>query len=508
MREIIEFNLDDAEAIEQTTDLYTGRVAATKAMKKISKIDSEVTIIVMAYNRLEKTKRCVESVLKYTTDVDYDLILIDNGSNDGTFEYFKSIEFGKLRIVRVTKNISAGMPYCLMDLNWFSDYVVGIANDIVVTENWLSNLLTVAKSDTKIGMVNPVCSNTSNLQTLNFDFSTYDEIQEKAKKLNVSDPRKWEERLRLITLGTLYTKPCLYAIGWPNFDVGFFHDFVDDDITFRVRRAGYKAVLAGDTWIHHDHNIRAGEDKDPVEFRNSIFCGKQNFRDKYFDVDAWDDVNRYISPYLKGKILPPEDSENVKILGVDVRCGTPILDIKNMIREFSAFNPETHAFFRDSKYDIDLRTVCNGSVICDRIDYLYNSFAPNYFDYIVLGENVNEYAEPAKLIQDAFSLLKKGGQLYFSYKNTFDYKTLLAILGYRVDFYDAPLHCSLEDFYGVLQNSVGVTFDVLVNVFHEIDSDLKTDLSDILDTIVSQDENKDIIKKKVFIEKYWLRIVK
>ena len=179
-----------------------------------------------------------------------------------------------------------------------------------------------------------------------------------------------------------------------------------------------------------------------------------------------------------------------------------------MIREFSAFNPETHAFFRDSKYDIDLRTVCNGSVICDRIDYLYNSFAPNYFDYIVLGENVNEYAEPAKLIQDAFSLLKKGGQLYFSYKNTFDYKTLLAILGYRVDFYDAPLHCSLEDFYGVLQNSVGVTFDVLVNVSHEIDSDLKTTLSDILDTIVSQDENKDIIKKKVFIEKYWLRIVK
>ncbi len=508
MREIIEFNLDDAEAIEQTTDVYNGRIVATKAMKKISKIDSEVTIIVMAYNRLEKTKRCVESILKYTTNVDYDLILIDNGSSDGTFEYFKTIEFDKLRIVKVTKNISAGMPYCLMDLNWFSDYVVGIANDIVVTENWLSNLLTVAKSDPKIGMVNPICSNTSNYQGFNLEFSDYDDMQEKAKQLNVSDPTKWEERLRLITLGTLYSKPCLYAIGWPNFDVGFFHDFVDDDITFRVRRAGYKAVLARDTWIHHDHNIITGEDKDPVEFENSIFCGKQNFREKYFGVDAWDDVNRYISPYLKDKILPPDDSENVKILGVDVRCGTPILDIKNMIRAFSAFNPETHAFFRDSKYDIDLRTVCNGSVICDRIDYLYNSFAPNYFDYIVIGENINEYAEPAKLIQDAFSLLKKGGQLYFSYKNTFDYKTLLSILGYKTDFYDAPLHFTLEDFYDVLQNSVGVTLEVLVNVFHEIDDGLKADLSDVLDSIVSQDENKEITKKRVFIEKYWLRVIK
>ena len=508
MAEIIEFNLDNAEAIEQTTDLYTGRVAATKAMKKISKIDSEVTIIVMAYNRLEKTKRCVESVLKYTTDVDYDLILIDNGSSDGTFEYFKSIEFEKVRIVRVTKNISAGMPYCLMDLNWFSDYVVGIANDIVVTENWLSNLLKVAKSDPKIGMVNPVCSNTSNLQCVNFEFSDYDDMQEKARIMNVSDPKKWEERLRLITLGTLYAKPCLFALGWPNFDVGFFHDFVDDDITFRVRRAGYKAVLARDTWIHHDHNIRAGEDKDPVEFRNSILCGKQNFRDKYFGVDAWDDVNNYISPYLKGKLLPPADPENVKVLGIDVKSGTPILDIKNMIREFSAFEPETHAFFKDSKYDIDLRTICNGSVVCDRIDYLYNSFATDYFDYIVLGDNINEYPEPGKVVQDAFALLKKGGQLYFTYKNTFDIYTLLKCVGHDIGASSMAVHCKAEDFCEIIGSGVGADVELVSAQFHETDDSVKQFLNSVLDVSMPQNANRNLIINNLNIDKYWLRVIK
>ena len=508
MREIIEFNLDNVDSVSQTTDLYAGRIATANAMKKLAKVDSEVTVVIMAYNRLEKTKRCVESVLKYTNDVDYDLILIDNGSSDGTFEYFKTIEHEKLRIVRVTKNVGTVPPFCMMDLNWFSDYLAIVNNDLIVTENWLKNLLTVAKSDPKIGMVNPLSSNTSNCQVMNFDFSSYEEMQEIAKEFNVSDPRKWEERLRLITLGTLYTKPCLYAIGWPNFDPGFYHDFSDDDITFQIRRAGYKTILAGDTWIHHDHNIKALEDKDETEFKNSLSYGKKNFSEKYFGVDAWDDASNYIFPYLQDSIFPPCNNENIKILGIDVKSGTPLLDVKNLVRRFEVFNPETHAFFRNSKYHLDLSTICNGSVVCDRIDYLYNSFAPNYFDYIVIGENVNKYAEPARVMQDAFALLKNGGQLYFSLKNTFDFKTLLAILGYQVGFDEMPIHCSLNDFNEIMLNTVGRPVEALVNVGHQIDDNLKSDVIQLLNGIVLQNENKDFTIRKLFIDNYWLRVVK
>lgn len=508
MKQIYEFDLSNVEPMEKTFDIYQGRTIVSQKLQQISKIDSEVTVIIMGYNRIKKTKRCVESVLKYTSDVDYDLILVDNGSSDGTFEYFKTVEHNKLRIIRLNKNMGAALPSCLLDLNWFANYMVAVPNDLIVTENWLSNLLTVAKSDAKIGMVNPVCSNTSNLQCVNFEFSDYDDMQEKARRMNVSDPKKWEERIRLITLGALFKKDCMYALGWPNADIGFAHDFGDDDITFRVRRMGYKAILAGDTWIHHDHNIRAGEDKDPVEFRNSIICGKQNFRDKYFGVDAWDDVNNYIFPYLKGKLLPPTDPENVKVLGVDVKCGTPILDIKNMIREFSVFEAETHAFFKDSKYDIDLRTICNGSVICDRIDYLYNSFAPNYFDYIVLGECLNNYAEPGKLIQDAFALLKEGGQIYFPYKNTFDIYTLLKCVGHEISVSETPMHCKVEDFCEIIGSGVGSDVELISAQFHETDDSVKQFLNSVLDVSMPQNANRDSTLTNLNIDKYWLRIVK
>ena len=177
-------------------------------------------------------------------------------------------------------------------------------------------------------MVNPVSSNTSNLQDVGLTFKSYQEMQAKAGRFNRSDPHKWEDRQRLITLGTLYRKEVLLAGGWPLSDMGFFHDFIDDDVTFKIRRLGYRTVLAGDTWICHDHDVRGGEGKDSAQFQRSLAIGRRNFQEKHFGVDAWDDVNNFLSPYLPD--LPPlEITGMARILGVDVRCGTPVLDMKN-----------------------------------------------------------------------------------------------------------------------------------------------------------------------------------
>lgn len=507
MKQIYEFDLSSVEPMENTGDIYEGRTLASQMLQQISKVDSEVTVIVTGYNRIEKTKRCVESVLKYTSDVDYDLILIDNGSSDGTFEYFKTVEHDKLRIIRLNKNRGLAPPACLLNLNWFANYLVSVPNDLIVTENWLSNLLKVAKSDPKIGMVNPVSSNTSNLQYLDFEFSDYEDMQEKAKKLNVSDPRKWEERIRLITLGTLYKKECMYALGWPNADIGFTHDFGDDDITFRVRRLGYKAILAGDTWIHHDHDIRNMEDKDPVKFAESINSGRQNFMDKYFGIDAWDDVNNYVFPILNDHIAKPKNNKDVRILGVDVKCGTPILDIKNRIRRFGAFEAETSAFFEDSKYDIDLRTICSGSVICKNIDYLYNSFAPDYFDYIIIDRYINEYYAPSSVIQDAYSLLKKGGQLFVKLKNTHDVCTLLKMLGYNINTDNIALHCGAETFVEAVTN-MGIGIENIHVKNYNFAKEVKEMILKLAGTYKSADVTLEEIFKRMMANEYWFKITK
>lgn len=505
MKQVFEYDLSEPEIkFEETDDLYQAREDKVKAERALYKIDSEVTIYIVGYNRLEKTKRCVESVLKYTSDVNYDLILVDNGSDDGTFEYFKSINHDKTTVIRFNKNYGYKFLFEFLEVRKFSDFCVSLANDIVVTKNWLSNMLKVAKSDNRIGMVNPMSSNVSNNQAYNPKFMDYDEMQKIAAEFNVSDPTKWQERLRLITLGTLYTKECLYAMGWPLSDCGFIHDFGDDDITFRVRRAGYKAVLAGDTWVHHDHKL---EDKDPVDFQYSIETGKKNFRDKYYGIDAWDDVNNYVYPFIGEHISMPADIESVKILGIDVKCGTPVLDIKNIIRKYGIFTPELSAFTRDSKYHLDLKTICDGQVVCDRIEHLYNSFENSSFDYIIIDQCINKYAEPVSLLKNAFSLLKSGGQLFFKLKNTYNIFTQLELLGYNVSYNESVIHCKPETIYDTLLNS-GIKAELINRELFNVNKEINDFASQIINLAKQKDSNGNLLLSKLMTDNYWFKIMK
>lgn len=502
---IIEVCTDMMETPKVGGSLSQNRASVAEMQQAV--VHAEVSIVIQAYNRLEKTRNCVESVLQYTTDVNYELILIDNGSQDTTMEYFLSVPCEKKKIVHITKNVGASFPNSVLNLNQLGRFVCFLASDLILTPRWLENLLVCIKSDDKIGMVNPVSSNTSNLQEVDLAYQTIAEMQEKARVFNCSTPQKWEERLRLITLGALYRKEALYAIGWPLGDVGFFHDFGDDDVTFRIRRAGYRTVLAGDTWICHDHDFRRGEGKDPTEFQESLNIGRTNFKEKYFGVDAWEDVNNYYCPYTS-RFPPSHASGRPQILGVDVRCGTPILDIKNWLRGFNLFDVELSAFTQDPKYWVDLKTICAGPVICDREEFLVESFPKSFFDYVVVDRPLNRYHEPQKMLNDLFTLCKEGGIVICKLSNTFSFRGYLYQLGqrdvYEPEFsYDIPLEVfqvALEK-VGTVQKIIALPFCLDADQRKALDALVPAELqgnqrTEVLNRMTAQ-EFLLIVEKKV-----------
>lgn len=426
MEQLVEINTNHMTPPAAGSDLYANR-AAIAGMQQ-SDAAAEVSIIMQAYNHLDKTRRCVESVIDHTDGIDYELVLVDNGSEEEILEYFRSVPHGKKRILHITKNLGAAYPASLLNLCELGRYICFLACDLIVTPHWLENLLICMKSDPKIGLVNPVSSNTSNLQEVDLPYGSYEEMGQKAEKWNRSDPRKWEDRLRIITLGTLYRKEALMTTGWPLGDVGFFHDFGDDDIAFRIRRMGYRVVLAGDTWICHDHDFRHGEGKDPAQFNRSLSIGRANFQEKYFGIDAWEDVNNYYLPY-RNFFPQPTVRGRAQILGVDVKCGTPILDIKNFLRASGVFETVLSAFTQDPRYWTDLKTICEGPVLCDREEFLSDSFLREQFDYVVADRPLNRYHEPQKMLNDLFALCKRGGILICKVKNTFSFQEYIHLLG-------------------------------------------------------------------------------
>lgn len=498
----IESDTSGLQPVKVGDSLYENRSAVVEQMQRPD--EAEISIYIVAYNRLEKTKRCVESVLKYTSGFDYELTLIDNGSTDGTLEYFRTVPYEKKTIIRVTGNVGAGYPQMMLSPENFRKYICFLANDLIVTPHWMENLLRCMESDPKIGMVNPVSSNVSNLQQVDLSYRSYEEMQRKAERFNVSDSRKWEDRLRLITLGTLYRKELLMMLGWPLGDSGFFHDFGDDDMTFKIRRSGYRTVLAGDTWICHDHDYSHGEGKDPVQFQQSLEIGRENFREKYYGIDAWQDVNNYLYPYLNG-ISAAGHVGPVRVLGVDVRCGTPILDVRNWLRRFSVFDTELSAFIQDPKYWLDLKTICRGQVLCDREEFLADAFPEQYFDYVVIDRSINCYHEPQKMINDLFSLCKSGGMVICKLKNAHSFLEYAYELGqWDLSTDEFAYNISLDVFCTALSKKGNIKHVTIIP--YTLSEEQIGAVNDLLPTDLSKGKRSEVLNR--LLCKEYLIIVK
>lgn len=370
------------------------------------------TIVVWAYNRIEKTKNCVESILKWTTDIDYELILIDHGSTDGTLEYFYDVKHDNKVVINIEKNVH-GFGGRLIDSiieNRKSRYLVIVPNDVYVTPNWLINLLRCMESDHRIGWVMPVSTNVSNFQEIKKEIRSLNDLYEFAKSYNQYNPLKWEERMRLVNVLTIYKREILDMVG--HVDAGFFHDFGEDDYSMRLRRNGYRLVLCGDTMVHHDHDFREMEDKDKTNYKTSLEMGRLNFKEKYKGIDAWNDILNFEFEMVE-LITQDINRHGVKILGIDVRCGTPLLTVQNELRKLGINDVSKYAYTTEAKYFYDLQTICdNQKVVCDRIEYIKQHFREKY-DLILLGEPINQYDNSVTLIKEVLAKLSDNGKFAF-----------------------------------------------------------------------------------------------
>ena len=109
----------------------------------------KVSIITRAYNKLEYTIRCVESVRRYTRYRDYEHIIVNNNSDDGTKEWLEWIHKNKLDYFKnvvpfnMSKNYGdwGGMLKSLDLISEDSEYLVQMDNDIEIKDtDWIQKM--------------------------------------------------------------------------------------------------------------------------------------------------------------------------------------------------------------------------------------------------------------------------------------------------------------------------------------------------------------------------------
>lgn len=360
-----------------------------------------VSIVVLAYNHLEYTRQCVESILRHTSHINYELITVDNGSTDGTAEYFMSLPHSKKislpSNIGVCKAINRGFALAR------GKYAMNVSNDIVATERWLDNLLICMESDDRIGMAVPICNASCNYQQLTLPFTGMDEIQEFARQHNVSDPRKWEERLKLCTYAGIYRTELLRALG--GFDEDFNPGCYDDDaMCFSIRRMGCKVILAKDAFVHHYGACSFNEEyeKDKTLMTRNFMLFMSKFK---------------ANPYIAGLIdfdlldlLSVGSAGSVNILGMGKSYGSTVLQLKNLCRYRSEGNIALYYLSECPGNMEDLKTICD-DCHCGSQEDIRGRFGSRLYDYIVVESESGSIADRLQTYSALYGLLMPGGQL-------------------------------------------------------------------------------------------------
>lgn len=360
-----------------------------------------VTVMVLAYNNIHLTKQCIDSLFKYTDTIDYELITINNGSKDGTLEYFNSLPNTKK--ISFSENLGVDSAYNYAINMAEGKYTLNLSNDIIVTKNWLNNMIACMENDNRVGMVVPTCTHSSNIQQVNLNYDTIDKMQIEAAKFNISNPLLWEERMRLVTYTCLFRTDLLQSIG--GFDKDFDPGGYDDDaISFRIRRAGYKLMLAADTFVHH-----FGSATFNVEYtKNNLAQRNKQLFEKKFVVCSWS------ASKIDFGIVKSVDYnikyDKINILGIGSSCGSSLLQIKNTYRKYNKL--DVSLFYATNKEEtiLDLQTICDDCVY-SKSSNAKGLFTPKVFNVIVLELAPIDIKNLEEFYSDVCSLLDTNGQL-------------------------------------------------------------------------------------------------
>lgn len=225
----------------------------------MNKYNPRIFIISAVHNNLKHTKELLKA-LNNQTYSNYQTIIVDDGSTDGTKEFIKK-NYPQVKVLQGNGNLwwtgalHKGIDYILKKSSK-KDFLLTINNDCVIKKNYLSTILSVAKNH-KMSIVGSLAVEKNNPQkTLDAGVKINWENGE-FQKLKKEKNKKIQDKINtLSTKGTLYPIKVFRKIG--NFDKKHFPHYVSDyEFACRAQKNGFKLLLSYESVVYND-SMRTG----------------------------------------------------------------------------------------------------------------------------------------------------------------------------------------------------------------------------------------------------------
>ncbi|NIA13852.1 MAG: glycosyltransferase, partial [Nitrospiraceae bacterium] len=250
-----------------------------------------VSVVIPVFNQLDLTLSCVDSLEGVPAGEDFEIVLVDNGSNRETREGLRQLgaRIPRLRVVKNYENYWFALGNNMGVAQTKGEYVVLLNNDTQVTPGWLSALIRPLRERPEIGVVGPkLLYEDDTIQCAGIVFSNRSKIPYHIyRNLPGDDPCVNKPREFQALTGACIAVRAEDYIALRGLDARYANGCEDMDFCFRMRLRRNKRLLYNpESVIYHYEGRTEGRSR-------SIQYNRQTFVDLWGDEVVADDARFY-----------------------------------------------------------------------------------------------------------------------------------------------------------------------------------------------------------------------
>lgn len=226
----------------------------------VKPLNERVSIVIPSWNGLDFITLCLDSIFEMTDWPDFEVIVVDNASTDGTLDYLRSRD--DITLITNDENLGFGRA---CNIGYASaaegSDIVLLNNDVRITDaGWITAMRSLAYDRRDIAIVGCRQVNQegqighagSFMPPLRLRGDNYGEGED-----DIGQYRR-NRRVEAVIGAVMYLRrDHLDAIGL--FDEEYFAYYEDTDLCFKAEKAGLEVWYCGEVTLEHAHNVSRRE---------------------------------------------------------------------------------------------------------------------------------------------------------------------------------------------------------------------------------------------------------